>query len=84
MAGDVRTSDRRATTVVAVRTARRVWLPALVWGVVFGWLVFSEARTYSTNFPTAESRALFASTLGTNKGLAAVIGPARHIDTVGG
>lgn len=84
MAGEVRTGDRRAATVVAVRTARRVWLPALVWGLVFGWLVFGEARDYSRNFPTAESRARFAATLGNNKGLSAVIGPARHIDTVGG
>ena len=75
---------RRSTTVVAVRTGRRAWLPALVWGLVFGWLAFSEARNYAGDFPTAESRARFAATLGSNEGLAAVIGPARHIDTVGG
>ena len=84
MAAEVRTGDRRAATVVAVRTGRRVWLPALVWGLVFGWLVFNEARNYSGDFPTAQSRAEFASTLGSNAGLAAIIGPARHIDTVGG
>ncbi|HEV7211245.1 MAG TPA: hypothetical protein VGN47_05970 [Blastococcus sp.] len=70
--------------VVAVRTGRRAWLPALIWGLVFGWLVFSEARNYARDFPTAQSRAQFASTLGSNAGLAAIIGPARHIDTVGG
>lgn len=84
MAGEVRTGDRRSATVVAVRTGRRVWLPALVWGLVFGWLVFNEARNYSRDFPTAGLRAQFASTLGSNKGLAAIIGPARHVDTVGG
>ncbi|HEV7189129.1 MAG TPA: hypothetical protein VGN28_14650 [Blastococcus sp.] len=77
-------TERRAATVVAVRTGRRVWLPALVWGLVFGWLVFNEARNYAGDFPTAEARARFAATLGSNAGLAAIIGPARHIDTVGG
>ncbi len=76
--------DRRAATVIALTTAKRAVRSGAVWGVLFGGLVVQEALSYHTSFPTAASREQFARTFGGNYGLAAVIGPARRLDTVGG
>ena len=54
------------------------------WGLLFGLLVFMEARNYHRDFPTAAAREHFAESLGSNTGLTAIIGPARHLDTVQG
>lgn len=78
-------ADRnRATRTVAVVTARRAVRSAAVWGLLFGLLILNEAVGWHRNFPTAASREKFAHTLGASNGLAAIIGPARHVDTVGG
>jgi ABC-2 type transport system permease protein len=78
------TGDRRAATVIAVTTAKRAVRSGAVWGVLFGGLVLQEALGYHTSFPTAASREQFAQAFASNTGLAAVIGPARRLDTVGG
>lgn len=78
------TGNRRAATVIAVTTAKRAVRSGVVWGVLFGGLVLQEALSYHTSFPTAASREQFAQTFASNTGLAAVIGPARRLDTVGG
>ena len=75
---------RRAATVVGTATAKRAVRSGLLWGALFGWLIFQEARQFATSFPTAASREQFAATLGSNPGLAAIIGPARRVDTVEG
>jgi polyether ionophore transport system permease protein len=76
--------DRRAATVIARLTARRAARSAAVWGALFGALIANEALSYHRNFPTPASRAQFVQTFGHNDALAAVIGPARHVDTLGG
>lgn len=77
-------SDPRAARVVAIFTARRAVRSAAVWGILFGLLTFNEAVNYHNNFPTSDSRESFARTLGSNKAIIAIIGPARHVDTLAG
>lgn len=76
--------DRRAATVIAVTIARRATRSGAVWGVLFGGLAAYDALGYHTSFPTVASRRHLEQTFGGNTGLAAVIGPARQLDTVGG
>ena len=70
--------------VVGRRTARRAVRSAAVWGVLFGALVANEALSYHSGFPDTASRERFAATMGDNRGLTAVTGPARSLDTLGG
>ncbi|TAM90957.1 MAG: hypothetical protein EPN43_04995 [Jatrophihabitans sp.] len=83
MLATVAGGDRPAGAVVAVATAKRAARSGAIWGALFGLLVANEALTYKTNFPTAESRAT-AVAAGASRGLTAVIGPAREVDTLGG
>jgi ABC-2 type transport system permease protein len=76
--------DRRAAVVIVVTTARRAARSGAVWGVLFGGLAAYDALGYHTSFPTAASRQHLEQTFGGNTGLAAVIGPARQLDTAGG
>ena len=78
------TRERRAKTVVATTTASRAIRSAVLWGALFGLLIANEALTYHSTFPTAASRKEFAQGFGSNTGLSAVIGPGRHLDTIGG
>jgi ABC-2 type transport system permease protein len=70
--------------VLARATARRAARSGALWGAVFGLTVVSTALGYSATFPTAASRAKLAASLGTNAGVAALLGTARRIDTVAG
>jgi ABC-2 type transport system permease protein len=54
------------------------------WAYVFAAYVFGSVSGYTATYKTAASRAKLARSLGTNTGLRALIGPARHIDTVAG
>lgn len=76
--------ELHASTVIAGLTARRALRSGAVWGVLFGALVLNDALAYRTNFPTLASREEFARTFGHNAALAAIVGPARRLDTVGG
>lgn len=73
-----------ARWVVAARTARRAARSGALWGLVFGLYVASSALGFATTYPTAAARAKLATSLGTNSGLAALLGPARNIGTVAG
>ena len=73
-----------AEWAVGLRTARRAVRSAAVWGVLFGGLVANEALSYHSGFPDTASRERFAATMGENRGLTAVTGPARSLDTLGG
>jgi ABC-2 type transport system permease protein len=55
-----------------------------VWGLLFGGLVANEMLSYRSGFPDVASRERFAATMGANRGLTAVTGPARSLDTLGG
>ena len=76
--------ERSAGRVVLGLTARRAASTGVVWGVVFGVLLANEALGYRSAFPTVESRRVFAESFGTNGGLTAMTGPARHLDTLPG
>ncbi|HEV2372483.1 MAG TPA: ABC transporter permease subunit [Streptosporangiaceae bacterium] len=65
-------------------TAKRAVRSGAVWGALFGVLILNEALSYHKNFPTVASRERFAHTLGANSGMAAIIGPARQVGTLGG
>jgi ABC-2 type transport system permease protein len=73
-----------ARRVVLATTARRATRSAALWGSVFGSLVVASAAGYATTFPTAAERRTLAASFGSNAGIAALIGPARHLDNVAG
>jgi ABC-2 type transport system permease protein len=76
--------DRRTATVIAITTAKRAARSGALWGAGFGAYVAVQASTYGTSYPTAAARASFAQSLSSNAGLAALVGPARRLDTVAG
>ncbi len=76
--------ELRSALTAATLTTRRAARSGAVWGVLFGLLIFNEAVTYHTSSPTPESRADIVRTFGDNAAFAALIGPARRLDTVGG
>jgi ABC-2 type transport system permease protein len=76
--------ELRSGLTVATLTARRAGRSAAVWGLLFGVLIFNEAVTYHTSNPTPESRADIVRTFGDNVAFAAILGPARQLDTAGG
>ena len=84
MPPDVATVQRGATTVVAARTMHRASRSGALWGAVAAVYVVASSYGYSSTYPTAASRARVASSLGANAGLAALLGPARHLETVAG
>lgn len=70
--------------MVAVTVGKRAIRSAAVWGALFGVLILNEALSWHNSFPTVASREKFAHTLGANSAIAAIIGPARRVDTIGG
>jgi ABC-2 type transport system permease protein len=74
----------RSALTIATLTARRAARSGAVWGLLFGLLIFNEAVTYHTSNPTPASREDIARTFGDNTAFAAIIGPARQLDTAAG
>lgn len=70
-----------ASADIAARGALR---GALIWGGVFGLMVWELVSQFSNQYPTAAARAMLVSTMGSNVGLQAIFGMAHHIDTIGG
>jgi ABC-2 type transport system permease protein len=70
--------------VPASVTARGALRGALIWGGVFGLVVWVLVSQFSNQYPTAAARAMLVSAMGSNAGLQAIFGMARHIDTIGG
>ena len=77
-------STRWPVPVVTGLLARRSARSALLWGYVFGIYVVSSALGYASVYKTIADRRRLAHSFGTNIGIQALIGPARHIDTVAG
>jgi ABC-2 type transport system permease protein len=77
-------SELRCTLTVASLTTRRVARSGAVWGLLFGVLIFNDAVTYHTSNPTQASREDIARTFGDNAAFAAILGPARRLDTAAG
>jgi ABC-2 type transport system permease protein len=84
MAPETRSAGWRATTAVAWTTGKRAVRSGVLWGALFGLMVWNEALSYHTNFPTVASRQAFAQSFGSNTGMAAIIGPGRRLDTIEG
>ena len=73
-----------AELVIARVTAGRAVRAGLVWAVAFAAYLAVSALGYVSTYPDALSRRLVAASLGSNAGINAIFGPARHIDTVAG
>lgn len=65
-------------------TLRRVYKGALIIGVVFGLVIFTNSDGFASAYPTQQSRVELAASLGSNTGLQAMLGQARSIDTISG
>ncbi len=70
--------------VVAAVTARATARSAVIWSLVFAAYLATSALGYADTYKTAAQRASLVRTFGSNAGVNALIGPARHIDTVAG
>jgi ABC-2 type transport system permease protein len=70
--------------MVARQVARRAIRSAVPWGLVYGLYVTASVKGYASTYPTAASRATLARSFGSNAGIAAILGPAQHLDTVAG
>ncbi len=70
-----------APTGVAARGALR---GALIWGGVFGLMVWVLVSQFSKEYPTAAARAMLTTTMGSNVGLQAIFGMAHRIATIPG
>ncbi len=77
----VRSAPQR---LVGALTARRAARSGILWGLLFASIVAASAAGYASTFPTAASRDTLARSFGSNAGLAALLGPARRLDTVAG
>src|SRR6266511_4497223 len=64
--------------------ARRAGRGGLLWGGVFGLMVWSLATQFAKEYPTAADRARLVATMGADVGSQAIFGPAHHLDTVAG
>jgi putative exporter of polyketide antibiotics len=76
--------ELRCALTVATLTARRAARSGAAWGLLFGVLIFNEAVTYHTSSPTPQARADIVRTFGDNAAFAAILGPARRLDTAAG
>src|SRR5689334_6436834 len=73
--------EGRAIAQLIYRQQRR---GAVIWGSVFGLFVWISAYGYAAAYPTAKDRVSIVKTLGDNKGIRSIFGPARALDTVSG
>jgi ABC-2 type transport system permease protein len=64
--------------------ARGTLRGALLWGGVFGLMIWVLVSQFSKEYPTAAARAMLVQTMGTDVGLQAIFGMAHHLDTVAG
>jgi ABC-2 type transport system permease protein len=65
-------------------TARRAVRSGATWGAVFAFSITTTATGYNASFPTEQSRQKLAQSFGTNRGVAALLGPARNVANVAG
>ncbi|MEI7593924.1 MAG: hypothetical protein WCK41_12015 [Actinomycetes bacterium] len=71
-------------TVVAGHAFRQIRMSASIVAVVFAGTIAATASSYSTTFPTEESRQQVAQLASGDRGLAILFGPTTAIGTVGG
>jgi len=66
------------------RTAYLAARSGVLWGYVFGLVFASSSLGYVSAYPHAAERARLSALFGSNAGLAALVGPARRLQTVPG
>lgn len=71
-------------TVVASLVARRAVRSAAPWAYVFAAYLYGSISGYAATYKTPAARLKLARSLAPNAGLRAIIGPARHLETVVG
>ena len=69
---------------VGRHVGRRAIVSVLAWAFAFGLYVVGSVSGYAAAYRTQAARAALARSFGSNAGIAALIGPARSIDTVAG
>jgi ABC-2 type transport system permease protein len=74
----------RSDWLVAGLVARRAARQGALWGLAFGAVIVTSVSGYASAYPTAAARAGLETSLGTNPGLQALLGPARRIGVVAG
>src|ERR1039457_5926772 len=74
----------RSDWLVAGLVARRAAREGSLWGLAFGAVIVTSVSGYASAYPTAAARAGLETSLGTNPGLQALLGPARRIGVVAG
>ena len=74
MSVEAAVGERRSALTVAALTAKRAARSGVVWGVLLGLLIFNEAASYHTSFPTLAARQDVMRTFGENTAFAALIG----------
>jgi len=79
-----RDPDRQAANVIFAQSARRAIRSGLLWGAIFGLYVYASAAGYAASYPSLAARRRLATSFGANAGLAALLGPARRLETVAG
>ena len=84
MAADGAPGPRGPRWVVARRTAHRAARAGAALGAVFGLVVAARLAEFTSQFPTAASRADLVRTLAANPGIAILFGQPRRVDTAGG
>lgn len=68
-----------ATAGIAARGALR---GALIWGTVFGLMVWTLVSQFNKEYPTVAARATLTKSMGSNAGLDAIFGMAHHSATI--
>jgi ABC-2 type transport system permease protein len=74
-------STRFAIAGVVAKPAVR---SGILWGVIFGFCVATQALAYATSYKTAAARQLLVQEFGHDAGISALVGPATQINTVAG
>ncbi|MFN8075427.1 MAG: hypothetical protein U0Q15_08420 [Kineosporiaceae bacterium] len=73
-----------AVRVLARLTARRLAPRTLWWSLGLAVMVAASGSAYRQTYPTAADRAALTSGIGADPAMAALLGPARDLSTVGG
>ena len=80
----VRPAGHSPTTVVGRLVARKAVRSVIVWAYAFAAYVVGSISGFALTYKTQAAREQLARSFGSNVGIQALIGPARHIDSVAG
>ena len=80
----VQPAGRSPATVIVRFVARRAVRSVIAWSYAFAAYVVGSVSGFALTYKTQAAREQLARSFGSNVGIQALIGPARHIDTVAG